>query len=120
VVIHHLVQEACDLSVASWVYLDPFLERNKPDDGDILIREDFKSESYVTTDGQSARLSWNEAPIWGLRPDYCQSVASFLMWGALLTRGRIYCLQILLALASTVFLRSESLGARGHILLSQV
>jgi hypothetical protein len=26
-------------------------------------------ESYVTTDSQSASLSWNEAPIWGLRPD---------------------------------------------------
>jgi hypothetical protein len=26
-------------------------------------------ESYVTTDGQSASLSWNKAPIWGLRPD---------------------------------------------------
>jgi hypothetical protein len=33
-----------------------------------------ESESYVTTDGQSASLSWNKAPIWGLRPDfyYCQ------------------------------------------------
>jgi hypothetical protein len=26
-------------------------------------------ESYVTTDGQPANLSWNKAPIWGLRPD---------------------------------------------------
>jgi hypothetical protein len=26
-------------------------------------------ESYVTTDGQSASLSWSKAPIWGLRPD---------------------------------------------------
>jgi hypothetical protein len=25
-------------------------------------------ESYVTTDSQSASLSWNEAPIWGLWP----------------------------------------------------
>jgi hypothetical protein len=35
------------------------------------------SQSYVTTDGQSASLSWNKAPIWGLRPDfyYCQTVA---------------------------------------------
>jgi hypothetical protein len=24
---------------------------------------------YVTTDGQPASLSWNKAPIWGLRPD---------------------------------------------------
>jgi hypothetical protein len=28
-----------------------------------------ESESYVTTDSQSANLSWNEAPIWGLCPD---------------------------------------------------
>jgi hypothetical protein len=25
-----------------------------------------ESESYVTTDGQSASLSWKKAPIWGL------------------------------------------------------
>jgi hypothetical protein len=44
-----------------------------------------ESESYVTTDGQSASLSWNEAPIWGLWPNlsYCLTVTSFLMWGAL-------------------------------------
>jgi hypothetical protein len=42
-----------------------------------------ESESYVTTDGQSASLSWNKAPFWGLRPDldYSQTVAGFLMWG---------------------------------------
>jgi hypothetical protein len=44
-----------------------------------------QSQSYVTTDGQSASLSWNKASILGLRPDfcYCQTVAGFLMWGAL-------------------------------------
>jgi hypothetical protein len=43
------------------------------------------SLSYVTTDGQSASLSWCQAPIWGLRPDfyYRQTVAGFLTWGAL-------------------------------------
>jgi hypothetical protein len=42
-------------------------------------------QSYVTTDGQSASLCWNEAPIWGLRPDfyYCLTFAGLLMWGAL-------------------------------------
>jgi hypothetical protein len=30
---------------------------------------ELQSESYVTTDGQPASLSWNKAPIWGLRPD---------------------------------------------------
>jgi hypothetical protein len=36
-------------------------------------------------DGQSASLSWNKAPIWGLRPDlyYFQTDAGLLMWGAL-------------------------------------
>jgi hypothetical protein len=40
--------------------------------------------SYVTTDGQSASLSWNNAPIWGLRPGfcYCQTAAGLLMWAA--------------------------------------
>jgi hypothetical protein len=40
---------------------------------------------HITTDGQSASLSWNKTPIWGLRPDfcYCQTVAGLLMWGAL-------------------------------------
>jgi hypothetical protein len=44
-----------------------------------------ESESCVTTDGQSASLSWNKARIWGSIPDfyYCQTVAGFLMWGAL-------------------------------------
>jgi hypothetical protein len=41
--------------------------------------------SYVTTDGQSASLSWCQGPIWGLEPDfcYCQIVADLFMWGAL-------------------------------------
>jgi hypothetical protein len=31
-----------------------------------------------------ASLSWNKAPVLGLRPDsyYCQTVAGLLMWGA--------------------------------------
>jgi hypothetical protein len=43
------------------------------------------SESYVTTDGQPASLSWNKAPNWGLRPDlyYCLTVAGLLIWSAL-------------------------------------
>jgi hypothetical protein len=44
-----------------------------------------ESESYVTTDGQSASLSWSKALIWGLRPDfyYRRTVAGLLMWDAL-------------------------------------
>jgi hypothetical protein len=43
------------------------------------------SQSYVTTDGQPASLSWNKAPIWGLRHhlDYCLTFAGFLNWCAL-------------------------------------
>jgi hypothetical protein len=43
------------------------------------------SQSYITTDVQSASLSWNRAPIWGLWPDfyYCQTVADLFVWGAL-------------------------------------
>jgi hypothetical protein len=65
-----------------------------------------ESESYVTTDGQPASLSWNKAPIWGLRPDfyYCQTVAGLLMWGAL----------------SDERTGLSSRGTRDHILLSQI
>jgi hypothetical protein len=37
-------------------------------------------ESYITTNGQSASLSWNKAPIWGLRLDsyYCETDAGLL------------------------------------------
>jgi hypothetical protein len=34
-----------------------------------LSESESESESYITTDRQSASLSWNKAPIWGLRPD---------------------------------------------------
>jgi hypothetical protein len=37
-----------------------------------------------------------------------------------LRRGRVCLLYMLLALASLVFLGSESLGARDHIILSQI
>jgi hypothetical protein len=44
-----------------------------------------ESESYVTTDSQSASLSWNKAPIWGLWKNcyYCQIIAGLLVWRAL-------------------------------------
>jgi hypothetical protein len=37
---------------------------------DLCSESQYESESYVMTDGQSASLSWNKAPIWGLRPDF--------------------------------------------------
>jgi hypothetical protein len=52
---------------------------------DLTARTESEYESYVTTDSQSASLSWNKAPISGLQPDiyYCQTIAGLLMWGAL-------------------------------------
>jgi hypothetical protein len=45
--------------------------------------ESSQVKSYVTTNGPSASLSWNKAPIWGLRQDfyYRQTVADLLIWG---------------------------------------
>jgi hypothetical protein len=47
--------------------------------------ESSRVESYVTTDGHSASLSWHKAPIWDLRPDnyYGQTVEGLLMWSPL-------------------------------------
>jgi hypothetical protein len=42
------------------------------------------SQSYVRTEGQSASVSWCQAPIWDLRPEFfCLTVAGLLMLGAL-------------------------------------
>jgi hypothetical protein len=56
---------------------------------------DFLSLSYITTDGQSASLSWNKTPIWGLRPHfyYCLTIAVFLYGAPSLTRERVCLLQ---------------------------
>jgi hypothetical protein len=81
-----------------------------------------QSESYVTTDGQSASLSWCQALIGGPSPDfyYCHTVSGLLMWGAFLTRGRVCRLQFLLGFASAVILEYKSRGTHGHILLSLI
>jgi hypothetical protein len=69
-------------------------------------------QSYITTDGPSSSLSWNKTPIWGLRPDFITVRQLRVCWcGELsLTRGRVCRLQLLLALASALILRSESHG----------
>jgi hypothetical protein len=48
-----------------------------------------QSQSYVMTDGQSASMSWCQAPIWSPRPDfyYCQTVSGVLVWGAFSDEG---------------------------------
>jgi hypothetical protein len=49
------------------------------------------SLSYITTDGQSASLSWYQAPIWGLWPVfyYRQTIAGFWYGEPSLTRRRV-------------------------------
>jgi hypothetical protein len=80
-----------------------------------------QSQSYIATAGRSISKSWCRAPsgthdqifivVWQLRSCFCGAPS--------LTRGRVCLLYMLLVLASAVFLGSESLGSRDHILLSQ-
>jgi hypothetical protein len=81
-----------------------------------------QSQSYITTDGQSASLSWYQDPIWGLWPDfyYCQTTAGLLIWGALSEERTDLSFIIAAVFASAVILRSESRGAHDLILLSQI
>jgi hypothetical protein len=55
-----------------------------------------ESEFYVTTDRQPASLSWNKAPIWGLRPDLYYSCDSYglVLVGHPLWRevGSVFCM----------------------------
>jgi hypothetical protein len=79
-------------------------------------------KSYVTTDNQLASVSWNKAPIWGLRPDfyYCQQLRVCWCGALYLTRRWVCPLELLLALASAVILVSKSGGTRDHISPSQI
>jgi hypothetical protein len=78
------------------------------------IHSESESESYVTTDGQSAILSWYKSPIRGLRPDFyfrteyrIRLTLTFLIpWGALSDERTGLVLYVPLDLASTVFLGS--------------
>jgi hypothetical protein len=65
--------------------VDDFDPTSKRDSDLLQNQSRSESESYVTTYGWSASVSWCQAPIWGLQPDfwYCQTVAGMLMWGAL-------------------------------------
>jgi hypothetical protein len=52
-------------------------------------------EPYVTTDSQSASLSWNKAPIWGLRSDinYCLTITVLFCGGPLWREdGSVSCI----------------------------
>jgi hypothetical protein len=83
-----------------------------------------QGQSCITTDGQSASLSWCQAPIWDPRPMYHLPLIIFrrlrICWcGApSLARSQVYAFQFLRAIASTAFLRSESHGTNEPSLLS--
>ena len=77
--------------------------------------------SYIATDGQSVSKSWCRAP----SEAHDQILITVERYGFFvgrlsLTRGRVCLFYMLLALASAVFLGSESLGIRDHILLSHI
>jgi hypothetical protein len=68
----------------------------------------------------SQSVSLGVEPHMGLMTWYLLLFDSYGHVSVSLTRGRVCHLYMLLTLASAVFLGSESLGTRGHILLSQV
>jgi hypothetical protein len=78
-------------------------------------------QSHIANDGQSVSLGVE--PHLGLMTKYLLLFDSYglVFCGASsLTRGWFCLLYMLLAFASVVFLRSESLGTRDHIFLSQI
>jgi hypothetical protein len=81
-----------------------------------------QSQSHIAIDGQSVSKSWCRALSWGSWSDiyYCLIDTVCSSGAPSLTRGRICLLNMLLALASAVFLGSESLGTRDHISVSQI
>jgi hypothetical protein len=82
-----------------------------------------QTQCYVTTDGQSASLSWCQGPPPRLGPKIrylLMSVAGLLMWGTLSDDRTVCSLKLLLALVSTIILGFESRGTHDHILLSQI
>jgi hypothetical protein len=69
-----------------------------------------------------ANLSWNKAPMWGYGQIFITVRQLWVRWyGApCLTRWRVCCLRLLLAIASLVILGSETHGTRNHILVPQI
>jgi hypothetical protein len=83
------------------------------------------SQSYLTTDGQSASLSWCQVnfrardQFFFLLEIFCRQLQVCYFVAPSLTRGRVCNLLLLLVLAIAVPLWCESLGTQDHILLSQ-
>jgi hypothetical protein len=81
-----------------------------------------QSQSYIATDGQSISKSWCRAP--SVAHDHIL-ITRWQLWSCFSgapsrQKGRVCLLYMLLALASVVFLVSESFETRDHILLSQI
>jgi hypothetical protein len=84
--------------------------------------DDLKSQSHIATDSQSVSKPWCRSlsgahyqlfiTVWQLRSCLCGAPS--------LSRGQVCLLYMLLALARAVFLGSESLGTRDHILPYQI
>jgi hypothetical protein len=43
----------------------------------VITHSQSQSQSYITTDGQSANLSWCQAPIWAPRPIFFPSLFNY-------------------------------------------
>jgi hypothetical protein len=81
-----------------------------------------QSRSYITTDSQSASLSWCQAHS-GAQVQIFVTVRQLrICWYGVPspTRGRVCRLQLLLADNNAVLLRSDSCAAHDHMLLSQI
>jgi hypothetical protein len=81
-----------------------------------------QSQSYITTDRQSANLSWCQAPIWGPKPDfyYCQTVVDLLMWSVLSDERRSVVYNYCWPSPAKSFLARNPRGNHDHIFLSQI
>jgi hypothetical protein len=90
--------------------------------GLLLTFNDYQSQSYVTTDGLSANLSWCQTPIWGPRPDfcYCDTLRVCLCGAPTLGERMVLSFTTAAALASAVILGSQTRGTHAHILLPQI
>jgi hypothetical protein len=87
----------------------------------LLYTSRSRSRSHIATDGQSVSKSWCRAPLWGSWSDVFLlfDIYGLVFVGRPLWRedGSVFC--ICYWSFSAVFLGSESLGTRDHILLSQ-
>jgi hypothetical protein len=71
-----------------------------------------RSRSHIATDRQSVSLGVIFITVWQLRSSFCGAPS--------LRRGRACLFYMLLVLVSAIFLGSDSVGTRDHILLSQI